>query len=155
MHEHSEKLPICNYKFRFYIGCGLVRSNSKRNNRILKNQNTKFLPEYETTTDTIKTCYSIYPIHLVQQTPNKNSWRQTTFKPSLLCQCMPYMQILQKTILIIPPPPQYFARLTYKKSGVKNTRSRRFLGNRLIQQESVQKRLKLSANRSNPYIYRY
>lgn len=53
------------------------------------------------------------------------------------------------------PPPQYFARLTYKKSGVKNTRSRRFLGNRLIQQESVQKRLKLSANRSNPYIYRY
>lgn len=59
--------------FGFTLVVDLYDHNSKRNNRILKNQNTKFLPEYETTTDTIKTCYSIYPIHLVQQTPNKNS----------------------------------------------------------------------------------
>lgn len=154
MHEHSEKLPICNYKFQFYIGCGLVRSNSKRNNRILKNQNTKFLPEYETTTDTIKTCYSIYPIHLVQQTPNKILEDKPHSNHPCYVSLCPICKYYRKLFWLYPPP-QYFARLTYKKSGVKNTRSRRFLGNRLIQQESVQKRLKLSANRSNPYIYRY
>lgn len=67
-----------------------------------KNQNTKFPPKYETTSDTKQTCYSIYPIYLVQQTPNKNSWRQTTYKPSLLCVYALYAYITENYLGFSP-----------------------------------------------------